>query len=148
MKNRNLHIFLILTVIIFTGLKTILAVNMDDIRAEIKCPEHDSPEIVYLVTGLINQGKSKDEILDAVAEQFGEDVLVVSREKRMGLKPFIIPIIGMLIAFIFGFIYIKKWIMKGEKTILRDKEIVDASKDITDYNQRFTKEYEIFKKED
>ncbi len=62
--------------------------------------------------------------------------------------PFTIPAFGLVIALIFVFVYIKKWIIKGEKTTRRDKEIVEASKDISDYNKRFIEEYEIFKKED
>ncbi|MDD5771849.1 MAG: cytochrome c-type biogenesis protein CcmH [bacterium] len=148
MRNKKVFILIILAAIIFSGIQPVLAVSVEDIRAEIKCPDHDRPEIVSLVNSLIKEGKAKDEILDAVAEQFGEGVLVVTREKRMGFKPYVIPVIGLTIAFVLVFVYIKKWITKGEKTNLRDKEIVEASKDITDYNKRFNEEFEIFKKED
>jgi len=57
-------------------------------------------------------------------------------------------VIGLSIALILVFVYIKKWILKGEKDILQEKEIVEASKSITDYKKRFDEEYEIFKKED
>lgn len=143
-----LFISMLSAIIFYPGLKPVFAVSMEDIRAEIKCPDHDRPEIVSLVTGLINQGKNKEDILDAVAAQFGEEVLVYTREKKMGLMPFMIPAVGLGFAFILGFVYIKKWITKGEKTILLDKETVEASKDITDYNKRFNEEYELFKKEE
>lgn len=149
MKNKISFIILTLAAIIFySGKNPVFAVNMDEIRAEIKCPDHDRPEIVSLVESLINEGKTKDEILDAVAENFGEGVFAVTREKKLGLKPFIIPAFGMIIVFIFGFAYIKKWITKGEKAVLHEKEIIEASKDIIDYKKRFDEEYDKFKKED
>jgi hypothetical protein len=149
MKNKNIFAVLMIAVIIFySGGKPVLAVSVDEIRTEIKCPDHDRPEVLALVEGLVNEGKTKDEILDAVAEKFGEEIFAVTREKKMGSKPFIIPAFSLAVAFIFGFVYIKKWITKGEKTTLLEKEIVEASKDITDYNKKFIEEYELFKKED
>lgn len=149
MKIKNYYILMMIYVIIIcSGGKPVFAVNMDEIRAEIKCPDHDRPEIVSMVDALIKEGKSKDEILDAVAENYGEDLLVVTREKRMGLKPYIIPVLGLSIALVLVFVYIKKWITKGEKITLQEKETVEASKGIIDYRKRFEEEFEIFKKEE
>lgn len=149
MKFKKIFTALMLAAVLFYSVKNpVLAVSVEEIRAEIKCPDHDRPEILSLVESQINEGKTKDEILDAVAEKFGEEVFSVTREKKMGSKPYIIPALGLAVAFIFGFFYMKKWITKGEKTTLLEKEIVEASKDITDYNKKFNDEYELFKKED
>lgn len=148
-KTKNIYIVLLLTLVLFNyGKKSVYAVTVEDVRHDIKCPDHDRPEILSLIDKLVKEGKTKDDIMDAVAENFGEEVFSVTREKKIGIIPYLIPTFIMIIAFIIVFVYIKKWIKKGEKINLRDKEMVEASNDITDYNKRFIEEYETFKKED
>ena len=146
-KNKIIFFIIMFTAFtLYSGDKYVSALSVEDIRAEIKCPDHDRPEILSLIGTMVKEGKTKDEIMDAVGDNFGEEVFTVTRE--MGSKPYVIPAIIFIISLFFVVAYIKKWIIKGEKTNLHDKEIVDASTGITDYKKRFDEEYKIFKKED
>ncbi len=41
-------LLMLTTIMFFSGKNSVFAVNVEDIRAEIKCPDHDRPEIVFI----------------------------------------------------------------------------------------------------
>ncbi|MBI5208067.1 MAG: cytochrome c-type biogenesis protein CcmH, partial [Candidatus Firestonebacteria bacterium] len=121
--------------------------TMEEIHSEIKCPDHDRPEIVSLVDKLIKEGKTKEEILDDVGNKFGIGVLVNPSEKKIGVVPFLVPSLVLALSIIIAFAYIGKWI-KINKSKEKDSNIdKNNNKQLNDekYENQFEKEYKAFK---
>lgn len=61
------------------------------------------------ITELIAQGKTKDEILDELVVQYGEDVLASPKDEGFGLAAYVVPIALVLLALLAGAIMLPKW---------------------------------------
>ena len=82
--------------------------SLPDIEDEVMCPIcgttlelSDSPQAERereLIRGLIAEGKSKDEIKDALVAEYGEDVLAVPDSEGFDLTAWVIPALGIGIA--------------------------------------------------
>ena len=82
--------------------------SLPDIEDEVMCPIcgttlelSDSPQAERereLIRGLIAEGKSKDEIMDALVAEYGDDVLAVPDSEGFDLTAWVIPALGIGIA--------------------------------------------------
>ena len=82
--------------------------SLPDIEYEVMCPIcgttlelSESPQAERereLIRGLIAEGKSKDEIKDAIVAEYGEDVLAVPDSEGFDLTAWVIPALGIGIA--------------------------------------------------
>ena len=82
--------------------------SLPDIEDEVMCPIcgttlelSDSPQAERereLIRELIAEGKSKDEIKDALVAEYGEDVLAVPDSEGFDLTAWVIPALGIGIA--------------------------------------------------
>ena len=82
--------------------------TLPDIEDEVMCPIcgttlelSDSPQAERqreLIRGLIAQGKSKEEIKDALVAEYGEDVLALPDSEGFDLAAWVIPALGIGIA--------------------------------------------------
>ena len=82
--------------------------TLPDIEDEVMCPIcgttlelSDSPQAERereLIRGLIAEGRSKDEIKDALVAEYGEDVLAVPDSDGFDLTAWVIPALGIGIA--------------------------------------------------
>ena len=82
--------------------------SLPDIEDEVMCPIcgttlelSDSPQAERereLIRGLIAEGKSKDENMDALVAEYGDDVLAVPDSEGFDLTAWVIPALGIGIA--------------------------------------------------
>ena len=103
--------------------------SLPDIEDEVMCPvcgtvlEHAfAPQAERereLIRTLIAQGKTKDEIKDALVAEYGEDVLAVPDDEGFDLAAWIVPAVGFLaalIAIIFALLAVRRRGASGEPT--------------------------------
>ncbi|MBI4649708.1 cytochrome c-type biogenesis protein CcmH [Candidatus Desantisbacteria bacterium] len=142
--------FILLIIILFPPAgKYVFGGTMEEIlQQEIKCPDHDRPEIISTVKKMSDEGKSKDEILDAVSMQFGGAVLINPREKGAGMAmAYIVPVAGFALALILISAFIGKWI-KINKSHEESKNAMNVQSpgDGKDkYEIQFEEEYKAYK---
>ena len=71
--------------------------SLPDIEDEVMCSPQAERER-ELIRGLIAEGKSKDEIMDALVAEYGDDVLAVPDSEGFDLTAWVIPALGIGIA--------------------------------------------------
>ncbi len=83
-------------------------VNITEIEGEVMCPVcgtllelAESPqaqrEKVFL-KGLVEEGKSKSEIKDALVAEYGDEVLALPQDSGFSLSAYVVPIVAFAIA--------------------------------------------------
>lgn len=68
-----------------------------------------------VITKMIEEGKSKPEILDYFVGQFGDNILTTVPKKGFNLIAYTGPFIGLLVGFPVAFLVIRRWGSKGHK---------------------------------
>ncbi|MEW6088466.1 MAG: cytochrome c-type biogenesis protein CcmH [bacterium] len=151
------RVFLILLFFaVYSSQNKVSAVTVDEMLPEIKCPDdqeslehqHGCPkheEMLSLLQRLVGEGKTKDEILDAFVSQYGLSSLVNATGRGFGRTSYLVPIFGLLLVFVIIYIYIEKWIKRGEINSQLEKEKV-TSEGLSGYEKKFNEEYENFKR--
>jgi len=61
------------------------------------------------INRLIAEGKSKEQIKQALVDEYGEDVLAVPKASGFGLAAFVVPIAGVLIALVAVGLAARRW---------------------------------------
>jgi cytochrome c-type biogenesis protein CcmH len=61
------------------------------------------------INRLIAQGKTKDEIKDALVAEYGPDVLAVPEAKGFDLTAFVVPVVGVLAALLLIGLAARRW---------------------------------------
>ncbi|MBI5417943.1 cytochrome c-type biogenesis protein CcmH [Candidatus Poribacteria bacterium] len=147
-----LTIVFLTAIFLFNSARPALAVTLEEMIPEIKCPEDNETlehqhgceihkRMLTLLEKLIKEGKTKDEILDIFAQQFGPGALVTVRDVGFGRLARLIPRIVLIIAVILVVAFIGKWIK-----ITEEKEKISTSEVSDDkYNKKFEEEYKAFK---
>ena len=77
---------------------------------------------------MIDEGKTKKEILDYFVGQFGEGILTIPPKKGFNLVAYIFPFIGLVFGVIIAFVIVRKWSASGKIHNAPDKkteEIID-----------------------
>lgn len=68
------------------------------------------------IRDLVQQGKSKQEIKDALVAQYGDRVLALPKDDGFGLAAYLVPIALVVIALAAGLFFVPKWRAKrGER---------------------------------
>jgi cytochrome c-type biogenesis protein CcmH/NrfF len=61
------------------------------------------------IARLIAQGKTKDQIKDALVAQYGDRVLATPKDEGFGLAAYLVPIALVLLALAAGLYFVPKW---------------------------------------
>ena len=95
------------------------AASLPDIEDEVMCPIcgttlqlSSSPQAEReraFIRDLIDQGKTKEEIKQALVDEYGENVLAVPEASGFGLAAFIVPTGGVLIALVAVGLAARRW---------------------------------------
>lgn len=121
--------------------------SLPDIEDEVMCPicgtileASNSPQAERereFIRAQIAQGKSKEQVQDALVAEYGPDVLAVPDSNGFDLFAWIVPIVGLLIAA--GLLGLGLWKIQGKSTeptgpISRTDDAVNAriDRDIAD----------------
>jgi cytochrome c-type biogenesis protein CcmH len=122
------------TLLIFTILASLLAVSpvtaaeprasLPDIEDEVMCPTCGtvlahafSPQAESqreFIRAQIEQGKTKQQIKDALVAEFGEDVLATPRDEGFDLVAYLVPIAAVLLAAIGIALGLMRWRRQAE----------------------------------
>jgi cytochrome c-type biogenesis protein CcmH len=97
------------------------AVSFTDVEDEVMCTvcgtplnlsPQDAPfaqrERAY-IRRLIAQGKSKDQIKDALAAQYGDEVLALPRKEGFNLAAYLVPVAVILLAAALALVALARW---------------------------------------
>jgi cytochrome c-type biogenesis protein CcmH len=98
-----------------SGLRT----ELNEIEGEVMCPVcgtllelAESPQATRekaFIEGLVKEGQSKDEIKDALVEQYGDAVLAEPKGSGFSLSAYVVPIIAFIVAVILLAFAVWKW---------------------------------------
>ncbi|HTR75562.1 MAG TPA: cytochrome c-type biogenesis protein CcmH [Solirubrobacterales bacterium] len=101
------------------GAASALRTELNEIEAEVMCPIcgtllelAESPEATRekaFVEKLVKQGKSKDEVKDALVAQYGEAVLAEPKGSGFNLSAYLVPIIAFAVAVVLLALAIWRW---------------------------------------
>ena len=93
--------------------------NISDIEDEVMCPIcgtllelAESPQAQrerILVKRLIAEGRSKEEIKDALVAEYGRDVLALPRGSGFDLTAYLVPAIAFLVAIVALALGVRRW---------------------------------------
>ena len=94
-------------------------VNISEIEAEVMCPVcgtllelADSPQArreKAFVARLIAEGKTKEEVKDAMVVQYGPNVLAVPEKSGFDLSAYLVPVIAFVIAVVALGVGVVRW---------------------------------------
>ena len=95
----------------------------------INCTCDRSEEMRTIITGMINEGKSKTRILEIFVSQFGEVILSSPPRKGFNLVAYGVPMTGFVIGSLFAVTMARRW-----RSSRRDEEDEDsdASDDVSE----------------
>jgi cytochrome c-type biogenesis protein CcmH len=98
--------------------------SLSEISAEVMCPVcgtllelAESPQALRekaFVSRLVAEGKSKDQIKDALVAEYGTEVLALPQGSGFDLSAYLVPIIAFAIAVIALVIGVLRWRRAGE----------------------------------
>ncbi len=71
---------------------------------------------------MIEEGKTKKEILDYFEAQFGEEILSIPPKRGFNLVAYYAPYVAFLIGLLVAFLFVRKWTASGEKKSLTKKQ--------------------------
>jgi cytochrome c-type biogenesis protein CcmH len=110
------------------GLRT----ELNEIEGEVMCPVcgtllelAESPQATRekaFIEKLVKQGQSKDEIKDALVEQYGDAVLAEPKGSGFSLSAYVVPIIAFAVAVILLALAVWKWRQASGKSEDRHPE--------------------------
>jgi cytochrome c-type biogenesis protein CcmH/NrfF len=100
--------------------------SLSEISSEVMCPVcgtllelAESPQAQrekVFVQRLIDAGRTKAEIKDALVAEYGDEVLALPQDSGFSLSAYLVPIIGFAIAVIALCFGVVKWRRSGERT--------------------------------
>ena len=93
---------------------------------------------------MIDEGKTKKEILDSFVGQFGEGILTIPPKKGFNLVAYIFPFIGLIFGVIIALVIAKRWSESGKIHDAPDKK----TEEIMDENMKKKIENELKKLEE
>jgi cytochrome c-type biogenesis protein CcmH len=93
--------------------------SLNEISAEVMCPVcgtllelAESPQAQrekVFIERLVDEGKSKQEIKDALAAEYGDEVLALPQDSGFSLSAYVVPIVAFVIAAIALGFGVAKW---------------------------------------
>lgn len=75
----------------------------------INCTCERSEEMRGIITGMINQGKTKSQILGLFVSQFGEVILSSPPRKGFNLVAYGVPMTGFFLGTVFAVFMVRRW---------------------------------------
>jgi cytochrome c-type biogenesis protein CcmH len=106
--------------------------SVSEISAEVMCPVcgtllelAESPQALRekaFVARLVAEGKSKDEIKDALVAEYGTEVLALPQGSGFDLSAYLVPIIAFVIAVIALTVGVLRWRRAGSSRDSRERE--------------------------
>ena len=113
MSKRTFKALVIITLLIVIFPVSVYAVTSSEIEAElmcdcgcgdvlVNCTCERSEEMRAIITGMINEGQSKTQILATFVSQFGEVILSSPPRKGFNLVAYSVPLAGLLVMFCYG----------------------------------------------
>jgi cytochrome c-type biogenesis protein CcmH len=98
--------------------------SLSEISSEVMCPVcgtllelAESPQALRekaFVSRLVNEGKSKDQIKDALVAEYGTEVLALPQGSGFDLSAYLVPIVAFVIAVIALAIGVLRWRRAGD----------------------------------
>jgi cytochrome c-type biogenesis protein CcmH len=103
--------------------------SLSEISSEVMCPVcgtllelAESPQALRqkaFVSRMVGEGRSKDEIKDALVAEYGTEVLALPQGSGFDLSAYLVPIVAFVIAVIALAVGVLRWRRAGER---RDRE--------------------------
>jgi len=120
MFDRTFKAFVILVLLVLIVPALGHAVTSSEMEAEfmcdcgcgdmlVNCTCGRSDELRAIITGMINQGKSKTQIVSAFVAQFGEVILSSPPRKGFNLVAYGVPMTGFFIGSVFAVTMARRW---------------------------------------
>jgi len=120
MSNRVVRTLVIIALVAMIFPVTVHAVTSSEIEAEfmcdcgcgdmlVNCTCERSEEMRGIITGMINQGKTKTQIVSAFVAQFGEVILSSPPRKGFNLVAYGVPMTGFFIGSVFAITMARRW---------------------------------------
>ncbi|HXF32219.1 MAG TPA: cytochrome c-type biogenesis protein CcmH [Solirubrobacterales bacterium] len=107
--------------------------ELNEIEAEVMCPVcgtllelAESPQATRekaFIEKLVKQGQSKDEIKEALVEQYGDAVLAEPKGSGFSLSAYVVPIIAFAVAVVLLALAIWRWRRAAGSRQDRDPEV-------------------------
>ncbi len=94
----------------------------------VNCTCGRSEEMRAIITGMINEGKSKTRILEIFVSQFGEVILSSPPRKGFNLVAYGIPMTGFVIGSLFAVTMVRRWRSSRRE---EDDDETDTNDDIS-----------------
>jgi cytochrome c-type biogenesis protein CcmH len=101
------------------GAVSALRTELNEIESEVMCPVcgtllelAESPQATRekaFVEKLVKQGQSKDEIKDALVDQYGDAVLALPKGSGFSLSAYVVPIVAFVVAIVLLGFAVWKW---------------------------------------
>jgi cytochrome c-type biogenesis protein CcmH len=136
----SLSVLAALTVLLLPGAASAasgLRTELNEIEGEVMCPVcgtllelAESPQATRekaFIEKLVKQGQSKDEIKDALVEQYGDAVLAEPKGSGFSLSAYVVPIIAFAVAVILLAFAVWKWRKASGKSEDRHPEVEGPS---------------------
>lgn len=140
MLEKTLKLLVILTLMVIIPPVSVYAVTSSAMEAEfmcdcgcgdmlVNCTCGRADEMRAIITGMINQGKSKTQILSLFVSQFGEVILSSPPRKGFNLVAYGVPMTGFFIGSVVAMTLVRRW-----RSSRRDEEDEDsdASDDVSE----------------
>jgi cytochrome c-type biogenesis protein CcmH len=115
------------------GLRT----TLNEIESEVMCPVcgtllelAESPQATRekaFVEKLVKQGQNKDEIKEALVDQYGDAVLALPKGSGFSLSAYVVPIVAFVVAVILLAFAVWKWRRTASSRAEKDSEVKGPS---------------------
>ncbi len=86
------------------------------------CECERAEEMRTKIRGMIDKGKTKEQILNSFVSQYGESILSAPPKKGFNLIAYIFPFAGLLVGLIVAVIFVRKWAFSGKKEAAAEAE--------------------------
>lgn len=101
-----------------------------------------------LIRQKLDQGQSKDQILQYFVSQYGEKTLAAPSKSGFNLTAWILPFVGIVVAGGIIYFVISRWVIKGRRQEESEASMAQpgetADQEYLDYQERLKKELEQF----
>ncbi|SJZ70420.1 cytochrome c-type biogenesis protein [Selenihalanaerobacter shriftii] len=144
---------LISIIVIFTsGIS--YAVTVKEVGSEIKmvgcemlvsvCRTDAAQEMREKISGMIDKGMTKEEIVDTFIKQYGEQVYAAPTKEGFNLIAWIMPFLVIIIGGIFIYYITNKWQIAYEANGNSDQELQISSEEQEEYEEKLNDEFKKY----
>ncbi len=68
-----------------------------------------------MIRGMIDEGKTKEEILNSFVSQYGESILAAPPKKGFNLVAYVLPFVGLVVGVVVAVVFVRKWAFSGRR---------------------------------